>query len=282
MAQLDVVHDICTASLPAFASDILPFGIVPYDALSRSLSSAAAKALPARCASVIVFLFPYYTGPLPARRNISRYAMLLDYHGVAMDFLRAKCAALSAAFSASSFVPFADSSPIPEVETAARAGLGVRGYNNQLLHSQYGPYCFIGEIVTDLALPVAAGAVQTCVQCGACLRACPTGALSAKGPGAFQKQHCRSWISQKKGALTDWEAAQLKAGGLAWGCDICLDACPTAQTPMPTPIYAFAGHQAACLTSENIPAVAAAHSCGWRGEGVLRRNLALLDNDVTL
>jgi hypothetical protein len=37
---------------------------------------------------------------------------------------------------------------------------------------------------------------------------------------------CLSALTQKKGELTDIEAAHMVAYGSAWGCDICQEACP--------------------------------------------------------
>jgi len=166
-----------------------------------------------------------------------------------------------------------DASPIREVEGAYLAGLGRRGKNGQLFHEKYGSYCFIGEIVTDLVIKGDLPEQGDCPGCGRCLAACPTGALKE---GGVEKDRCRSHITQKKGELTDWEADQIALGGMAWGCDICTQACPLNAHPAITPIGAFHQKLLPVLTGENLPEALDDHALNYRGEKVLRRNLQIL------
>ncbi|HIY09077.1 MAG TPA: DUF1730 domain-containing protein, partial [Firmicutes bacterium] len=183
--------------------------------------------------------------------------------------------ALARRFPGYAFVPYTDSSPVPEVEAAARAGLGRVGEHGLLIHPVYGSWCFLGEIVTDLPLPPTGdGAVHPCEGCGACRRSCPSGALGKK---AFAPERCRSHISQKKGVLTPWEEAQLARGGFVWGCDRCGQACPHNADPLPTPLEEFSRGLVPVATRENLPLLVRTHACGWRGKGVLERNLKILE-----
>ena len=70
---------------------------------------------------------------------------------------------------------------------------------------------------------------------------------------------------------------QIRQGGLAWGCDVCNDICPFNQTPRPTPIAAFYEAPEPVLTAEKLPTLLTRKAFAWRGEGVLLRNLHLLE-----
>ncbi|MEG1874661.1 MAG: 4Fe-4S double cluster binding domain-containing protein, partial [Angelakisella sp.] len=173
-----------------------------------------------------------------------------------------------------------DSSPIPEVEAAVLAGLGWRGKNGQLLTEGYGSLCFLCEVVTDLALGEVVdqppkSVPDSCGSCTRCLDSCPTGALSLNG---LDKTRCRSFITQKKGALSDWERDQIQAGGLAWGCDICTMACPRNRHPVLSTVAALREHPVPRLTAETVAPLLSQKSYGWRGSGVLLRNLAILND----
>ena len=132
--------------------------------------------LPQNAKSVLIGLFPYYVGENP-NRNLSLYSCIPDYHTIVGKMLDDACLGLKALFPDNQFVPFVDASPIREVTAALRAGLGVRGKNGQLITEAYGSMVFIGEIVSDLELNAVSLPEKECENCGACLSACPTGAL---------------------------------------------------------------------------------------------------------
>ena len=134
----------------------------------------------------------------------------------------------------------------------------------------------MAEIVTTLPLPQTGPREGSCGSCRRCLDRCPTGALTAAG---LDKSRCRSYITQKKGELTPEEVRQIRLGGLAWGCDICTDACPRNARPAVTTIPRLGQDLTPVLTPDNLPALIGRKSYGWRGEGVLRRNLAILAGD---
>ena len=143
-----------------------PFGICRFADLPPLLECRAKQRLPENAQSVLVCLFPYYTGEHP-ERNISRYAMVTDYHLIAGEYLQRFCEALRQQFPNNRFEPFTDNSPVPEVRSALLAGLGRKGKNGLLLHPDYGSYVFIGEVVTDLALePDVPLSPSDCLNCG--------------------------------------------------------------------------------------------------------------------
>lgn len=248
------------------------FGGCPFAPLRPFLIGCRAKArLPESAASVLVALFPYaleehaYQGG-----NLSRYAAVGDYHEIVPRYLERAAARLRQAFPGEQFEAFSDNSPIPEVRAAALAGLGCIGQNGLLIHESYGSWVFIGEIVTTLPLQFPPHALQTCLRCGRCAQACPTGALTQVGP---DRSKCLSAISQKKGALTEEEAEYIRRTGCAWGCDVCQAVCPmnagAIRQPLPEFTRTFQPNAAA-----NGPLEGRAYA--WRGRAVIERNLALL------
>lgn len=245
--------------------------------LSRKLAHRTGnrvEAIAAEGGSAIVLLLPYYAGEFP-ERNLSRYAIGADYHRVAGAILSCIVAALEAAAPEGIFLPFVDSSPLPEVELAVKAGLGIRGKNGQLITADYGSMVFICEIVTNLAISwyPAAPPPQSCGECTRCLKACPTGALTGSG---LDLGRCRSHITQKKGEITPWEAQQILLGGFVWGCDICTDICPRNRGVDITPVAAMRENLTPVLTAENLDSVRPDKSYNWRGRGPLIRNLEII------
>jgi len=233
----------------------------------------SASRLPKNPKSILIGLFPYFTG-FPPESNLSLYSCIPDYHAVAGNMLSACCKELNSTYPDNEFVPFVDASPIYEVTAALRAGLGVRGKNGQLITEQYGSLVFIGEIVTDADFGAVDHPENSCENCGICITACPTGALKSD---SFDKTVCRSHFSQKKGELSNWECSQLKDGGLVWGCDICTLACPHNRLPKLTPIKEFLQDTEPLLTADNLEHLMNNRAFAWRGEKVLKRNLSILN-----
>ena len=260
---------IVTPKLKEYCIDC--WGVCAFDRLSQMIPCRAAARLPEDAKSVLVLLFPYYTGPQP-ERNLSYYTLGPDYHRVAGEMLQGLAEYLAQQLPPYQFVPFVDSSPIPEVEAAVQAGLGCRGENGMLLSPKYGSFVFIGEIVTDLALPPAQSPEGVCSGCGRCVTACPASALGSGGP---DRERCLSHITQKKGELTPQQADLIRKGGLIWGCDICALVCPYNRAPAVTPIPAFKD-VVPVASDENLDFLVETRACGWRGKQVLERNLELI------
>lgn len=249
------------------------FGFCGLGSLSRLLECRGKRLLPEK-GSVILFLLPYYAGEFPGR-NVARYALCDDYHAIAGDILREIIRPLSEAFSGEVFLPFADSSPIPEVEAGVLSGLGFAGKNGQLITPWYGSFTFLCEVVTTLPLSATGPAEGGCGVCRRCLDSCPAGALGSSG---LDVSRCRSHISQKKGELSQEEKRQLREGGLAWGCDVCTDVCPYNQPPVLTTVPRMREGLEPVLTLENLSRLIDRKSYGWRGAAVLRRNLEILED----
>jgi epoxyqueuosine reductase len=156
------------------------------------------------------------------RAYVSRYALGRDYH----KLLRARLQKLADRIS--DVVPhgyrvFVDSAPVLEVELAVRAGLGWRGKHTLLLNREAGSCFFLGEIFTDLPLPVDGRQTEHCGNCTACIEACPTGAIVA--PYSVDARRCISYLTiELKGAIP--ESLRPMIGNRIYGCDDCQLVCP--------------------------------------------------------
>lgn len=221
--------------------------------------------------SVIVFLYPYLTD---VPHNISLYSVVPDYHTVVKDHLENMIILLKDKYPENEFIAFCDDSPIYEVDAAVRSGLGVLGKNNLLITKEYGSYVFIGCIVTDLVLEDVAE-VTHCIDCKACYKNCPGGALRDE----FNINLCASHISQKKGELTDTEINAIKSSGLIWGCDICQTVCPLNATAKKTTIKEFTEDIIPIVTSKTATELCKTRAFGWRGDKVILRNIKLMEKE---
>ena len=258
------------------------WGGVPFSALAPHMtadSRARALSLCPGGAWVLSAAYPYYPGDRPG--NLSLYARGEDYHLVLLRRLTPICNLLSKYYGSYRFVPATDSSPLPEREAAWLAGLGLRGRHGLLILPPWGSYVFLATVLTDapLALPPAQPAPD-CIGCGACLAACPAGALSEAGLGA---ERCLSHLTQKKGVLSPAEERLVGRHTLIWGCDTCQQVCPYNREVPVTPLPEFgtglvdtlAPEDLAGMTNRTFRAAYGTRAFAWRGPGPLRRNLAL-------
>ena len=93
-----------------------------------------------------------------------------------------------------------------------------------LINAQAGSYFFLGEILTDLPLPVTPPQETThCGTCTACLDLCPTQAFVA--PQQLDANRCISYLTIE---LRDSIplALRTKIGNRIFGCDDCQAVCP--------------------------------------------------------
>ena len=241
--------------------------------------------------TAILFAVPYVmtADAEDPRRNLSLYAVPRDYHGYVKELEATVLPSLTQRYPDCRFALFADHSPILEVDAAARAGLGVLGYNGLLLTPRYGSLVFLMELITDAdytavtgeAPPVLPAEPPLCEGCGLCLRACPMGC------GSGERQRCLSALTQKKGELTSEEADAIRKGGLVWGCDACQLACPHNRAVIAagrdTPITYFCEDRLVCLDGDTLNAMDETafrfRAYAWRGRTVISRNLTLFQED---
>jgi len=159
----------------------------------------------------------------PDKAYIARYATGRDYHKLLRRRLEQLCRRIEHEIGAFGHRVYTDSAPVMEVELAAKSGLGWRGKHTLLLAREAGSYFFLGEIYTDLPLPVDAPVSEHCGSCSKCLDVCPTRAIVA--PYKLDARRCISYLTiELKGSIPP----QLRPliGNRVYGCDDCQLACP--------------------------------------------------------
>ena len=158
---------------------------------------------------------------------ISRYALGRDYHKVLRQRLQKLCEKIQqevAHFEADfNYRVFTDSAPVLEVELAEKAGLGWRGKHTLLLSREAGSWFFLGEIYTNLPLPVDTKAANHCGTCTACIDVCPTQAIIA--PYQLDARRCISYLTIELKTSIPVEFRPL-IGNRIYGCDDCQLTCP--------------------------------------------------------
>ena len=158
-----------------------------------------------------------------SRAYVSRYALGRDYHKVLRGRLAQLVDRIAAQVGPFGYRVFTDSAPVLEVALAAKAGLGWRGKHTLLLTREAGSYFFLGEIYTDLPLPLTPPTTAHCGTCSACIAACPTGAIV--GPHELDARRCISYLTiEHHGAIP--EDLRPLIGNRVYGCDDCQLVCP--------------------------------------------------------
>ena len=154
---------------------------------------------------------------------IARYALGRDYHKVLRGRLQTLADRIQAEVGAFGHRVFVDSAPVMEVEIATRAGLGWRGKHTLLLSREAGSLFFLGEIYTDLPLPIDVPLAEHCGSCTACIDVCPTQAIV--GPRELDARRCISYLTiELKGSIP--VALRPLIGNRVYGCDDCQLVCP--------------------------------------------------------
>jgi epoxyqueuosine reductase len=159
----------------------------------------------------------------PERAYVSRYALGRDYHKVLRRRLQRLTERVESAIGSFSHRVFTDSAPVMEVELAAKAGLGWRGKHTLLLTREAGSYFFLGEIYTDLPLPVDVPGANHCGKCEKCIDICPTRAIV--GPYRLDARRCISYLTIEHHGSIPVELRPL-IGNRVYGCDDCQLVCP--------------------------------------------------------
>ncbi len=171
------------------------------------------------------------------RAYVARYALGRDYHKVLRTRLQQLATKIEESVGPFGYRVFTDSAPVMEVALAAKAGLGWRGKHTLLLTRERGSWFFLGEIYTDLPLPVTPARSAHCGSCEKCLAACPTGAIVA--PYELDARRCISYLTiELDGAIP--EPLRRLIGNRVYGCDDCQLVCPWNRYAQPTQEADFA------------------------------------------
>jgi len=159
----------------------------------------------------------------PAAAFISRYALGRDYHKLMRNRLQKLAEKIQAAIGDFGYRAFVDSAPVLEKALAEKAGLGWIGKHSNLINRKAGSWFFLGEIFTDLPLPIDQPTTNHCGVCTACLDICPTQAIVA--PYQVDARRCVSYLTiELHGAIP--EPLRPLIGNRIYGCDDCQLVCP--------------------------------------------------------
>ncbi len=154
---------------------------------------------------------------------ISRYALGRDYHKLMRKRLAKLAARIEKEVGQMGYRVFTDSAPVMEKAIAEKAGLGWIGKHTNVLNREHGSYFFLGEIYTDLPLPLTESTSAHCGSCTACIDVCPTQAIVA--PYQLDARRCISYLTiELRGSIP--EHFRPLMGNRIYGCDDCQLVCP--------------------------------------------------------
>ncbi|MBO4889174.1 MAG: epoxyqueuosine reductase [Firmicutes bacterium] len=242
--------------------------------------------------SVLVVLFPYLADDYRPDANLSLYCRGRDYHVVAPRYLSEAAEEAKAVLGPEfTYQPYADTGPLRDRHLALIAGLGFIGRSQMLINRTYGSYFFIAYVLMNapfrgekiLPEPESGSFPVKCLECGRCQNACPGGVI--RPDGTYDWESCRSFITQKKGELSEKEKQILSKDSLVFGCDICQTVCPYNQLAKRSPIPEFTEDRIDRLELSDLEGLSRRQflekypdrAFTWRGPEVIRRNLRLLD-----
>jgi epoxyqueuosine reductase len=164
------------------------------------------------------------------RAYIARYALGRDYHKVLRPRLQKLADRIEERIGEFGYRVFVDSGPVLERALARAAGLGWVGKHTNLLDRD-GSWFMLGEIFTDLPLPLDTPVTEHCGSCRACLDVCPTGAIVA--PYEVDARRCISYLTiELRGSIP--EELRPAIGNRIFGCDDCQLFCPWNKFAAPT------------------------------------------------
>lgn len=198
--------------------------------------------------SIFVCLFPYYREDFTPE-NISRYAAVPDYHKVVRQYLDKIAAFVREEVPEATCLPLCDTSPLSDRWLAYKAGLGFFGKNNMLIHPEFGSWFFIGSLLLDIPLEADSPIRGGCADCGACIEACPGGALSENF--GFNCDKCISYITQKK-EIDEHQRKLLSGQDSVYGCDVCQTVCPHNRRIKPGAMAEFCRGEISGLDKETL------------------------------
>ena len=154
---------------------------------------------------------------------VSRYALGRDYHKIMRKRLQKLAASNEEEVEDTGYRIFYDSAPVMEKALAQKSGLGWIGKHSNVLSREHGSYFFLGEIYTDIPLPVTEAISDHCGSCTACIDICPTQAIVA--PYQVDSRRCISYLTIELRGAIPIEFRPLM-GNRIYGCDDCQLICP--------------------------------------------------------
>ena len=155
---------------------------------------------------------------------ISRYATGRDYHKIIRKRLQKLVDKMQQQIGEFGYRVFTDSAPVLEKPLAEKAGIGWMGKHSNMINRGAGSWFFLGEIYTDLPLPVNETISDNhCGSCSACIDICPTKAIVA--PYVVDARRCISYLTIELKTAIPIEFRKA-IGNHIYGCDDCQLVCP--------------------------------------------------------
>ncbi|HUD43080.1 MAG TPA: tRNA epoxyqueuosine(34) reductase QueG [Dokdonella sp.] len=171
------------------------------------------------------------------RGYVARYALGRDYHKLMRNRLQKLAERIEAAAGPFGYRAFVDSAPVLERALARNAGIGWIGKHTCLIDSRGGSWFFLGELFTDLPLPLDPPATAHCGSCTRCIEICPTQAIL--GPNRLDARRCIAYLTIESRGPIPLELRPL-IGNRIFGCDDCQLICPWNKFATPTTSPDFA------------------------------------------
>ncbi len=172
----------------------------------------------------------------PALGYVARYALGRDYHKVLRHKLQKLADRIESAIGPFGYRVFTDSAPVLEKALAEKAGLGWIGKHTNLIDKDEGSWFFLGEMYTDLPLPVDTKSSNHCGTCARCIEVCPTQAIIA--PYKLDARRCISYLTiELHGSIPVKMRPMI--GNRIFGCDDCQLVCPWNKHAQVTTINDF-------------------------------------------
>lgn len=172
-----------------------------------------------------------------SRAYVSRYALGRDYHKVLRGRLRSLARRIEQKIGEFGYRVFVDSAPVLEKALAEKAGIGWVGKHTNVINRDHGSWFFLGELYTDLPLPVDRPEQSHCGSCAACIDVCPTRAIVA--PYLLDARRCISYLTIESKDTIPIEFRKA-IGNRIYGCDDCQIFCPWNKFAKPTAEADFA------------------------------------------
>lgn len=192
---------------------------------------------------------------------VARYALGRDYHKLMRNRLQKLAERIAEKTGPFGYRAFVDSAPVLERALARNSGLGWIGKHTCLINRDAGSWFFLGELYTDLPLPVDAPATAHCGTCSRCIDICPTQAII--GPYQLDARRCISYLTIE---LRESIPVELRRpmGNRIYGCDDCQLVCPWNKFATKSPEADFHPRHA-------LDGSALLDLFGWSEEDFLRR-----------
>lgn len=154
---------------------------------------------------------------------VARYARGRDYHKLMRKRLQQLAEKIQAQVGEHGYRAFVDSAPVLERALAEKSGLGWIGKNTMLINKKAGSWFFLGELFTDMPIPVDEPSEPHCGSCQACLDICPTNAFA--GANQLDARRCISYLTIELRSSIP-EEFRKPMGNRVFGCDDCNLICP--------------------------------------------------------